>query len=402
MRRRGWVAVVLVLLLALGGGAAWAAWGRDDTYGHRLAAYGKKGEANRFVNLDRGQAQLALGSPDGRRLVVQWRDPDGHGWTAPETVWKDAANVAVESTVRYGGGTVAIVETYTADVHDDSDLHDRSVGLVCRDLRCTARRVPGSQPRVTPDGRSAYFGQDEKGAYLWTGGIVERAAWSGRPGINYVGISPSEPVLAPDGSLRIVVSRPSLGSCTFALLVGKPSTASLHQVAHSTQPLRGRSRSDCRSYLDTFSADWVSTHPDDHRAPDFWFVRRGTTWTTTRTDPSHLALVDRVRNACCGTAVAGFAHWNDVAYSSPDAHRLQVQTHLLGDEVWSSPVDPVAAGVVPLHLGRRARGRPDGVRRVAGLPLGPGRQRLPWRRLRPRRHLRPPRLDGPVHHRRTR
>ena len=152
-------------------------------------------------------------------------------------------------------------------------------------------------------------------------------------------------MLAPDGSLRVVTSRPSRGSCTFELLTGAPGTADLTSAATATERLRGRSASDCRSYLRTYSADWVTTYPEDHRAPDFWFVRDGDSWTTTHDDPSGLEIVD-VDRGCCDSATAGFVHWDDVTFGSPDGQRIQVQTHRLGDETWSEPtlLDGAPAG----------------------------------------------------------
>ena len=96
-------------ILLAGAAAGWAVWHADSGYRHALVKYDDdRGEPNRYVNLGDGEAQLSIGSPDGHRIVVQWRDPDGHGWTEPETVWTDKKNVAIENTVRFGGGTVAI------------------------------------------------------------------------------------------------------------------------------------------------------------------------------------------------------------------------------------------------------------------------------------------------------
>lgn len=340
-RGRVWITLgVAVAVLAVAAGIGWTLWSGDSRYRHSLVRYDDDhGEPNRYVDLDHGRAQLAIGSPDRHRIVVQWRDPDGSGWTVPDTVWTDRSDVAVENTVRYGGGTVAIEQVFTKDVHSDSDIDSVTVAIVCRELRCQAQRSPGygGEAQVTPDGRSAYLGQDAKGAYLWSAEAgIHRAPWSGHPGFAYGEVSPSEPVLAPDGSLRVVSSRPHRGSCTFELLTGTPGSAGLRPVARSTEPLHGRARSDCSSYLRTYSDDWVEVHPSDHRAADFWFVRRGDGWTTTRDDPSGLAVVD-VRHGCCDSSVIGFVHWNDVAFGSPDGRRIQVQSHLLGDPTWSAP-----------------------------------------------------------------
>ena len=342
MTRGGrWTALALATVsVAVGASVGWAVVGGDGAYPNRLVRYADdRGEANRFVDLDDGGAQLSIGSPDGHAVVVQWRDPDGHGWTPPKTVWNDAKNVAIENTVRYGGGTVAVEQLYSTDVHSDSDIDSVTVAIVCRRLACTAQSGSGfgGEAQVTPDGRTVYLGQDEKGAHLWTPSRgIHLLPWAGHPGFEYHVVSPSDPVLAPDGSLRVVSSHPSRRSCRFELLASRPGAAALSRVGIATQQLRGREESDCASYLRTYSADWVEVHPKDHRAPDFWFIRDGDAWTTTRHDPSGLVLL-HLDHGCCDTSSVGFVHWNDVAFGSPDAHQILVQTHLLGDESWSKP-----------------------------------------------------------------
>ncbi len=334
--RRTRLLAVMGALLLLGGCSV---LGEDETdYPADLVKYDDhQGEPNRYVNLEDGEAQLAIGSPDRHQIVVQWRDPDGSGWTEPEIVWEDKNNTAVDNTVRYGGGTVGIIQTYTPDVHKDNDIGDVHIGIICRDRACTAGTSPGyaGEAQVTPDGRSAYLGQNEHGVTLWSldQGIY-RADWSGHPGFEYGVTSPSEPLLAPDGSLYVVSSRPSRGSCSFELLAARPGTADLDQVGRSTQPTRGRS--DCATYLDTYSADWVKVSPSDPGGPTFWFVRDGDSWAASERDPSGLRVIE-VERGCCDSYLAGFIHWNSVAYGSPDGRRIQVQSHFLGDETWSQP-----------------------------------------------------------------
>lgn len=331
--------LVLLALLVVGAGAVvgWRVVAAGGDYDHGLERYDDEtGEPNVYVNLPDGDAQLALGSPDGHRLVVQWRDPDGHGWTAPETVWEDERNEAVENTVRYGGGTVAIVETYTSDVHDDSDLSASYVSVVCRDRTCAAQGEEGwtSAAQVTPDGSTVYLGQSRRGVRFWdtTDGFHEER-WEARPARSSV----SEPVLAPDGSLRLVAATPARGACTFELLTSEPRSAALTAQARRTEPLRGPRRSDCLSYLETWSDDWLKVYPYDHRGATFSFVSDGGTWRSTAEDASGLDLVD-VDRGCCDTGIAAFVHWNDVAFGSPDGRRIQVQSHRLGEERWSDPV----------------------------------------------------------------
>jgi hypothetical protein len=350
--RRLLVPTAVVAAVALVTGTAYLVAGDaireavGGTYSHRLVRYDDDaGERNRFLNLPDGQAQLSLGSPDGHRLVVQWRDPDGSGWTAPETVYQDRKNRAVDSTVRVAGGTVAIVETYTGDVSDDSDIGDVEVVVVCRDLSCdTGSSVTVgegdaaiSEPELTPDGRVVLFGWSRKGAIAWEQG-AGFSTWTWRdPFARRAAVS--RPVLAPDGSLRLVrgrLSREGGGrACTYTLLTSEPGAGDLRVSGRTTARLPGRRTSECRSYLQTYSADWVGVEPDDHATDGFWFVRDGDRWTSTSEDPSGLVQgPDLRRNECCELGIAGFIGWDSLAYGSPDGRRITVQAHFQGEESW--------------------------------------------------------------------
>lgn len=128
-------------LVIAAGGVAW--WQLDDgPYTRPLVRFDDdRSEANRYTNLDDRAAQLSVGSPDGHDLVVQWRAPDGHGWTAPETVWIDGQNLAIENTLRHGGGTVAIVETYTPNATCSCGLRTAA------STRCCGPVIPGTTTR---------------------------------------------------------------------------------------------------------------------------------------------------------------------------------------------------------------------------------------------------------------
>lgn len=346
------VALGVTAALAVAGGTAYVVAGDSlreavgGPYTHKLHRYDDdQGERNRFLNLPDGEAQISIGSPDGHELVVQWRDPDGHGWTAPDTVHEDRENRAVDNTVRVAGGTVAIVETYTPDTSDDSDINDIDVLVVCRDLTCeTGRSVTVGEeqaavdePQLTPDGEVVLFGWSPEGALAWEEG-AGFVTWTWRnPFTRRTAVS--RPALAPDGSLRLVRGRPGREgdrrTCTYTLLTSEPRDGALAESGSTTATLPGRGGSECRSYLQTYSADWVGVEPDDHRTDGFWFERRGEAWTTTFDDPSGLvAGPDRGRRQCCDLGIAGFIGWDSLAYGSPDGRRITVQAHFQGDESW--------------------------------------------------------------------
>ena len=281
------LAVALVAGLALAAGLVWATHDGSAGYDHALQKYGdERGEANRYVNLPDGDAQLAYGSPDGHRLVVQWRDPDGHGWTAPKTLYDNGRLTAIDSVIRHAAGTVAIVETYTPDTSSDQDDDDVTVVMVCRERTCTPGETgPGytsDEPQLTPDGGVVYLGQTPRAALVWTRDDgFDAWPWSGLPPADRS--ATSEVLVSPDGSIRMVTGTPSRGACTYALRVSSPGDADLVEVARTTEraPV-----DDCGTYLDGPGSDRVRVHPDDPRGAAFWFVRDGDDWSTTRTDPS--------------------------------------------------------------------------------------------------------------------
>lgn len=357
---RGARVLLAVVLVGLVAGAVASVVGRGGpSYDASLVRHeDERGEANRYADLPDGEAQLAIGSPDGHRVVVQFRDPDGSGWTAPETVWEDEVDTFIDTTLRYGGGTVGTSLLFTPDTGSESDAENRVVGLVCRGdgATCTARRLPGisSDPQVAPDGRTVLFAQSRRGVVQWTeeDGFLE-SAWSGHPGFpdyGEPGEQPSEPLLSPDGSLTVATSVPAGDGCDLRLLRAPRGTADLVEVAAETVDVRLDSRADvdadaCGTRLSTFSDDWVRVDFDGANSDPVWFVRVGEDWEATRDDPSGLELIESV-GRCCGTLVTGFISWNDVAFGTPDGRTVQVQTHFLGAEEWTEP-QVLGEGLVP-------------------------------------------------------
>lgn len=337
---------VLVLVLLLAGVVAASAvlaarlWPEGE-YGHDLRRYGDAdGVATRFGDLGSGHV-LAIGSPDSHRILVQWRDPDGSGWTAPQLVWNERA-VAIDNTLRTGDGVAVIQQAFTTDTSDDTEASAHWVAIVCRAsaLSCSASRPAGSArpAQVAPDGGHALLSSGERGVWVWEPGAgIHRVPWQGgRDAAALAG-----PALAPDGGLRLVTSSPARGACTFRLWSAEPGTAAFRPVALQRGRLRGAARSECRTYLDSdpglWSPDWIAVHPSDHRAPDFWFERTAAGWRATAVDPSGLDAVD-VPRGCCDTVVGAFIHGADVAVGSPDGRSLRLQVHRRGEDRWGPPV----------------------------------------------------------------
>ncbi|MEZ5096019.1 MAG: hypothetical protein R2731_07755 [Nocardioides sp.] len=282
-------AIVVVVAVALLAGAGLTAWRllERTPYHAALARYdADRGIPNRIVELPEGQARWAYGSPDRHRLVVQWRDPDGSGWTAPRTVASDAGDTAVDSMVRAAGGTVAIVQTWTSDVTDDQDASAFQVAMVCRDLACTSGRpIPGftAEPQLTPDGRTVLFAEARTGAIVWTveDGYAEWP-WSGHPGVAPRRTTTTRAQLAADGSLRMVTSPNAPDRCVFTLLVSDPGTAALAPVATVKRRVHRPREESCGGYLAGGNVDRVRLVSDAGGKPIAVFVRTDAGWTGAR------------------------------------------------------------------------------------------------------------------------
>ena len=153
--------------------------------------------------------------------------------------------------------------------------------MVCRErparladrTRLHRRRAPADAGR-----RRRLLGQTPRAALVWTRDDGFDACPVGPPAggpLRDVGAAP-----LPDGSLRMVTGTPSRRACTYVLRVSSPGDADLAEVARTTEPAPV---ADCGTYLDG-PGSAGALHPDDPRA-DFWFVRDGDDWSTTRTDP---------------------------------------------------------------------------------------------------------------------
>lgn len=280
--------LLVLAAVALAGVLGVLAWFRSDltTYRHDLVRFeGDRAEANRFLDLAGGDGQLSIGSPDRRSVVVQWRDPDGAGWTEPTTTYvlRERGLDFYDTTAREAGGTVAVLALFADD--DEYDGDDLTVGLVCRDRRCWVQEEPGfgGEPEVAPDGRTAYLGEDEQGAWVWDeAGGIRRVEWTGHPPYGAGPVTASQPALAPDGSLRVAAARVVPGGCRFTLLASAPLDGALEEVATAVRPRRAPADSRCRPFLDVPSVDRVVVRPVDPGQRAFGWDRTGGGWVVGR------------------------------------------------------------------------------------------------------------------------
>ncbi len=283
MGSRVLVVVAAAIVVLAGIGVLWVTLLHDDlvTYRHAQQTYADQAPPARVIELAGDEAALSVGSPDGRVLTVQWRDPDGEGWTEVEEVFRveGRGRDLSDTTAREEGGTAAVLALFSNGNEYDGD--DLVVGVVCRDRECCVQREPGfgGEPEVAPDGRTAFLGEDEEGAWLWDeAGGIRRVAWSGHPPYGAGPVTASQPALAPDGSLRVTAGRVVPGGCRYTLLESGPLSGDLAPVASTTRPRTAPADSRCRPFLTAPGADRVVVRPVDPGQRAFAWDRDGEVW----------------------------------------------------------------------------------------------------------------------------
>lgn len=295
-----------------------------------------------MFNLPDGRAQIAVSTRHGEFIDVQWRDPDGRTWSEPETVFSELGLEVSNVRVRVGGPTLALRAalrtTGTPDSGDDpSWVPSKTVFVVCRSGSCTTSDTfdgaLDEAPQVAVDGRRVFLAAVDGTFVSWHDGGIE----SERPrGLPADGDGEEQPLMAPDGSLRVVrgTSRPR--GCDYRLFTSDPGGADFTEAARFLDT--GDRRPRCSTTLQTFSPDWIVVSEDDEY--DVWFLARsGGAWSRVTEDPSGQVRYPRTGEPRLAGAfeLSGFWHWRQVVATSPDGRRLLVQVHFPGAETWSEP-----------------------------------------------------------------
>jgi hypothetical protein len=187
-------------------------------------------------------------------------------------------------------------------------------------------------PELDAGGDIVFFGVTERGYVLWepeTG--IRELAPAGLPSTG----SPGAPILAPDGSFRLVSGQPVPHGCRLTLLVSSAAQPTYTEAAVGHVPSQS---GNCATTLETFSDDYVLAHTD-RRLP-LYLLRRGGAWVQTDQDPSGMVRYrpHRGRTAVGSVVRTGFWHWREVVTASPDGRRLVAQVHFPGSPSWTAPV----------------------------------------------------------------
>ncbi len=287
-------------------------------------------------------------------VVVRWRDARGD-WGPARVVVESQNRVVTESRIRVAGDTLALFATYSPPETTYSDdistaqltADDVTIFAVCRDGACvTSREYAGTQeapPQVTPDGRGVWFAQRDNRYVVWrsdqgdlTSTTVTEARISGLPRA----LEQTAPLLAPDGSLRVVQGEPGRNGCSYTLFTTEVGAATYESaIAYRDRSDRRRT---CAVSLESFSSDYVVVRRAPYR--ETYLARQaGGDWARVAEDPSGALHFPRVRSRSLAVrlpgsyAVSGYWHWRRVRLVTPDGRTLIAQVHRPGDETWGEP-----------------------------------------------------------------
>lgn len=265
---------------------------------------------------------------DSHRLMVFWRDEGESVWSKVTRAYSDDDRYAIYLQIRVAGSTIAMHETVLDnDVSpDDATPEQYQAGLsevfaVCKVGVCTASERFAD---------AVLFGTTGDDYVVWADGVdIHRTTPTGLPGDEVRG----RPLIAPDGSFRVVTGMASGTGCTYTLFTSDPGSVAFAPAVSSDVPDEQTSP-DCSNWVETFSDDYVIAHTG--AADPLLFERDGSGWVQTAEDPSGLVYQPSShRRPIAGSAVrAGFWHWREVVVATPDGHQLYAQFHFPGEETW--------------------------------------------------------------------
>ncbi len=323
----GTARVVLAAVLALLATACGTSPGADEpAYGQALVEH--RFEKTHVVRLE-DDVRLAVGSPDGHRIQVQWsRSGDAGDWSAPTTVDTDPLWTH-DVRVTHRGGTVAIDPDWWRErVLDDDYAPHHTSQVLCRAFRCLPAHssVDLSSTRFDAEGTFASFGLGDERVLLWTSPDGFRTS-------RLTGLGPEASIdLAPDGAFAGTQGRRSGALCVYDLLVTAPHETRFRRVASSPQ-VPGP---PCDASSIELGRDRANVFVEGLRG-GVDFRRTDGVWAVVRSQRPLVAYPDTHGRGTLATQELDLGAAGTVSIGSPDQRRIMVQTHPADSREWDLP-----------------------------------------------------------------
>jgi hypothetical protein len=284
-----------------------------------------------------GGGRVAVGSPDGHDVVVQWQGEGSDGWSEPRTVYTEPAQFTHDIAVETAGDTVVIgPDFWTEQTLDDDYAPTHSVQVVCRDRTCApGHRTPDgtlSSTELSGDGTYATFSLGGRDVLVWDDGTFSTRTAARLP-------KDATTESLPDGTLVAVAPQQHDGLCRFRLLTAaKGTTTYVQQAVSGDHP----ALLPCSvSGLDV-TDEKVSVLLEE--LPDPIDFRRGDDgWVADEPRAPLQAYPDSGGETSLANEVVSRPDGSDVSIGSPDTQRIVAQFRADGSTEWSSPVQVATA-----------------------------------------------------------
>jgi hypothetical protein len=290
-----------------------------------------------------GGGRVAVGSPDGHDVVVQWQAEGSDGWSDQSTVYTEPEQFTHDVAVEAAGDTVVIgPDFWVEQTLDDDYAPTHSAQVVCRDRTC----APGHR---TPDGTLSSTDLDRAGTYatfslggddllVWDDGSFSTEKTVGLP-------RDAARATLPDGTLVAVDPQEHRGLCRYRLLTAAEGTTTYvaRAVSGDHPALLPCSVAGVEATDDTVSV-LLEELPDPvefTREKDDGAGGRG--WRAVEPAAPLQAYPDTRGRTTLATLVTSRSDGSDVAIGSPDTRRIMAQLRAKGSTEWSAPVQVATA-----------------------------------------------------------
>ena len=360
------VLVALAAVLALLGTGCGSSPGADEpAYGRALVKH--RFQKTHIVRLA-DDVRLAVGSPDGHRIQVQWsRTGRADGWSAPTTVDTDRLWTH-DIQLSHRGSTAAIdPDWWREKVLDDDYAPHHTSQVVCRDFRCLPAHSSDdlSGTKLDAGGDFASFGLGPQRVLLWSVDSGFRTA-----AITGIGTRATYD-LAPDGSFVAAQGRAVGPLCVYDLYVTDRHQTRFRRVASSAQV---PAEPPCDTASFEVGPDRVNVDVEE-LSEGIEFRRSDDRWSVVQSRHPLVAYPDTHGRSTLGTQEIDLGGAGTLSIGSPDQRRIMVQTQPAGSREWGPPRQVATA-----PTGTRCRvASPVGNRSGAVVVLACYPEDQPWR-----------------------
>ncbi|KQX75197.1 hypothetical protein [Aeromicrobium sp. Root472D3] len=284
-----------------------------------------------------GGGRVAVGSPDGHDVVVQWQAKGSDGWSDPRTVYTEPQQFTHDIEVEAAGDTVVIgPDFWTQRTLDDDYAPNHSAQVVCRDRVCaTGHRTPDgvlSSTELNRDGTYATFSLGGRDLLVWDDGEFSTEKAVGLP-------KDATTATLPDGTLVAVAPQQHRTLCRFRLLTAAKGTSTyVERAVSGDHP----ALLPCSVSGVDVTDEKVSVLLEELPDP-IDFRREDGRWVADEPEAPLKAYPDTGGRSSLANEVVSRSDGSDVSIGSPDTQRIMAQFRAKGATEWSTPVQVATA-----------------------------------------------------------